>query len=150
MGRGVGGARFSALRGLPPARTIAQPMPAQRDSLNRDEAVIVAATERAVPMLTAARDLVDRLHQTLRNGAKDALPAWITEASTGMLASLGRGIAADYTAVAPALSEPWSNGQTEGQITKPKLLRRQMYGHGSLDLLRARLLGAAKLTLHEN
>jgi len=60
------------------------------------------------------------------------------------------GIAADRTTVAAAIGEPWSNSQTEGQITKLKLLRRQMHGHGSLDLLRARLLGAANLNLHEN
>jgi transposase len=39
-----------------------------------------------------------------------------------------------------ALTEPWSNGQTEGQITKLKLVKRQMYGRGKLDLLRARLV----------
>jgi transposase len=42
-----------------------------------------------------------------------------------------------------ALSLPWSNGQTVGQITKLKLAKRQMYGRAKLDLLRARLLGAA-------
>ena len=43
--------------------------------------------------------------------------------------------------LAAALDEPWSNGQTEGQITKLKLVKRQMYGRARLDLLRARLLG---------
>jgi transposase len=38
------------------------------------------------------------------------------------------------------MSQPWSNGQTEGQITKLKLVKRQMYGRANLDLLRARLL----------
>jgi len=32
-----------------------------------------------------------------------------------------------------------SNGQTEGQITKLKLVKRQMYGRGKIDLLRARI-----------
>lgn len=35
-----------------------------------------------------------------------------------------------------------SNGQTEGQITKLKLVKRQMYGRAKLDLLQARLIGA--------
>ena len=39
-----------------------------------------------------------------------------------------------------ALTESWSNGQTEGQITKLKLVKRQMYGRARLDLLRARLV----------
>jgi transposase len=46
-------------------------------------------------------------------------------------------------AVWAAIAEPWSNGQTEGQITKLKLVKRQMYGRGKLDLLQARLIKAA-------
>jgi transposase len=40
------------------------------------------------------------------------------------------------------LVQPWSNGQTEGQITKVKLVKRQMYGRAKADLLQARLIGA--------
>ncbi|WP_434082916.1 transposase [Acidisoma cladoniae] len=46
-------------------------------------------------------------------------------------------------AIRAAIIEPWSNGQTEGQITKLKLVKRQMYGRANLDLLEARLIGAA-------
>lgn len=53
------------------------------------------------------------------------------------------GLCDDQPAVRAALSLPWSNGQTEGQITKLKLVERQMYGRAKLDLLRARLLGVA-------
>jgi len=38
-----------------------------------------------------------------------------------------------------AITSIWSNGQTEGQITKLKLIKRQMYGRGKLDLLEARM-----------
>ena len=58
------------------------------------------------------------------------------------MASFASGIAQDHAAVQAALIEPWSNGQTEGQNTKLKLVKRQMYGRASLDLLRARLIGA--------
>lgn len=33
--------------------------------------------------------------------------------------------------------------ETEGQITKLKLVKRQMYGRGKLDLLQARVVRAA-------
>jgi transposase len=71
-----------------------------------------------------------------------ALDTWIDDASAGPLASFARGFRDDQHAVTAALSLPWSNGQTEGQITKLKLVKRQMYGRSKLDLLRARLLNA--------
>jgi transposase len=46
----------------------------------------------------------------------------------------------DYRGAAIAL--PWSNGQTEGQITRLKLVKLQMYARGKIDLLQARLIGA--------
>jgi transposase len=58
------------------------------------------------------------------------------------MASFANGIVQDHEAAKAALTEPWSNGQTEGQNTKLKLVKRQMYGRASLDLLKARLLGA--------
>jgi hypothetical protein len=42
-----------------------------------------------------------------------------------------------------AITEPWSNGQTEGEITKLELVKRQMYGRAKIDLLQGRLTGAA-------
>jgi transposase len=78
-----------------------------------------------------------------RSRAADKLDAWIAAARDGLLSSFANGIAADRNSVHPALVHPWSNGQTEGQITKLKLVKRQMYGRAKLDLLRARLLGAA-------
>ena len=40
-----------------------------------------------------------------------------------------------------AIATAWSNAQAEGQITKLKLVKRQMYGRGKLDLLEARVVG---------
>ncbi len=59
------------------------------------------------------------------------------------MSSFAKGVAADKAAISAAIVEPWSNGQTEGQITKLKLVKRQMYGRANLDLLRARLLPAS-------
>ncbi|MCK3781316.1 transposase, partial [Ensifer sesbaniae] len=61
---------------------------------------------------------------------------------TGLVASFANGIVKDRAAVSAALTSPWSNGQTEGQITKLKLVKRQMYGRGKIDLLQARVIGA--------
>ena len=42
-----------------------------------------------------------------------------------------------------ALEYEWSQGQVEGHVHWLKLVKRQMYGRGNLDLLRARVLYAA-------
>jgi hypothetical protein len=60
-----------------------------------------------------------------------------------LVASFANGIIKDQAAVSAAITSSWSNGQTEGQITKLKLVKRQMYGRGKLDLLQARVIGAA-------
>lgn len=53
------------------------------------------------------------------------------------------GLAKDGDAVRAALTMPWSNGRTEGQVNRLKLLKRQSYGRAGLDLLRRRVLLAA-------
>lgn len=56
--------------------------------------------------------------------------------------SFANGVIKDKAAVSAAITTSRSNGQTEGQITKLKLVKRQMYGRAKLDLLQARLIGA--------
>jgi transposase len=52
----------------------------------------------------------------------------------------------DLTAVRNAITETWSNGQTEGQINRLKMLKRAMYGRAGVDLLRARMIPSAPAT----
>lgn len=54
----------------------------------------------------------------VRNAREGALAAWLNEAEVSMIASFARGLRSDHAAVAAALREPWSNGQTEGQINR--------------------------------
>ncbi len=79
----------------------------------------------------------------IRTRAASDLEPWLNDASTSLIASFANGVMRDRAAVGAAVAEPWSNGQTEGQITKLKLVKRQMHGRGKLDLLQARLIGAA-------
>jgi transposase len=51
-----------------------------------------------------------------------------------------RTVRRDVDAVTNALTERWSNGQTEGQINRLKTLKRAMYGRAGAELLRARML----------
>ena len=74
------------------------------------------------------------------------LDAWLVEASgcgVPTLETFAAGLKKDGAAIRAALTMPWSNGQTEGQVNRLKLVRRQMYGHAGFNLLRRRVLLAA-------
>jgi transposase len=96
---------------------------------------IALAYERAQEFVTMARE---------RTG--QGLDAWLTRVTTSGIAELdrfARGLTDDGAAVEAGLSQVWSNGQTEGQVNKLKLLKRQLYGRANFDLLRRRVLQAA-------
>ena len=67
---------------------------------------------------------------------------WLAEALASDLRSFAEGLRQDLAAVWAALARPWSNGETEGQITRLKLIKRSMYGRAKLDLLRIRVMAA--------
>jgi transposase len=133
----------AALQRVPSARTVARLMTSGRDRLTKTETVTVAAIEAGVPGLVEARELVALFHALVRAMTPAKLETWMGRASTSLIASFARGVAKDEAAVRAAMTLPWSNGQTEGQITRLKLVKRQMYGRGKIDLLQARLIGVA-------
>lgn len=127
-------------------------------ALDAMEAAFLARV-RQDPEAAAVADLAGRFctlirqccreRQTRNNeqSSTEALTAWTADArSSGIQAvetfaagleqaGRGRGRA--------ALTQPWSSGQAEGQITRLKLLKRSMYGRAGFDLLRRRVLLAA-------
>jgi transposase len=89
--------------------------------------------------------LVDNLTAMVRERLSGPLGDWLETVKGSAYASLksfATGIGQDLIAVRVALELPYSNGQTEGQVTRLKLLKRQMYGRAKLDLLRQRVLYA--------
>lgn len=137
--------RMRGLQKSPSARTLARLMTVGRDHLTKADTVTVAAIEAGVPQLAAARTLMERFHAMIQSKAAADLDTWIEQARLSLVAPLAAGIARDVRAMRAAITEPWSNGQVEGHITRLKLVKRQMYGRAKLDLLEARLLGAAWL-----
>lgn len=90
--------------------------------------------------------LLERFTGILRNLESEQLAEWMAEAEDCGIAEMKGFVVKlhqDLDAVLAGLTLPWSQGQTEGQVTKLKLLRRQMYGRGNFDLVRKRLLRAA-------
>ncbi|TGN73411.1 transposase, partial [Bradyrhizobium yuanmingense] len=139
--RRAGKADAQNLQRIPSARTIARLMTIGRDVLTKAETVTVAAIEAGVPNLVDAREIIAEFHLIIRRKAEAGLAPRIERARQSRSLVRQR-VVKDEAAVRAAITSPWSNGQTEGQITRLKLVRHQMYGRGKIDLLQARLIGA--------
>jgi transposase len=73
----------------------------------------------------------------------DRLEEWITAVEHDTLAPLAgfaRNLRRDLDAVRNGLTLPHSSGPVEGSINRLKMIKRQMFGRASLDLLRKRVL----------
>lgn len=137
----------SALSRVPSSRTFARLMPFGRDTLCKSETVTVAAIETGVPPLVETREIIATVQHMIRKKSLAAFEPWLKRARSSPVASFANGIANDQAAVRAAIVSPWSNGQTEGPITKLKLVKRQMSGRGEIDLLQARVIGAQSAPL---
>jgi transposase len=75
----------------------------------------------------------------------EELSPWLADAQASGIREIGQfalKVRQDEAAVRAGCTQAWSNGQTEGQVTRLKLLKRQMYGRAKFDLLRQRALAA--------
>ena len=112
----------------------------------------VDALKAASAEFTTMRHLAMRFRGLIRGGTPEKLDAWLTDAGASGIYAMqrfARTIRQDIEAVRNA-AEPWSNGQTEGQINRLKTLKRAMYGRASVDLLRARMMPLQEGNLHRD
>jgi transposase len=73
----------------------------------------------------------------------ERLDEWIAGVEADQLPDLHSftaGLKRDLDAVVNGLSLPYSSGAVEGNVNRIKMLKRQMYGRASFDLLRKRVL----------
>jgi transposase len=116
------------------------------DAVREPDAAATAYTtallERSPPM-REAQQLVREFVRLVRERDAGSLPVWVSQAQqseSAEMVSFADGIRRDYAAVEAALRTEWSQGQTEGQVHRLKLIKRQMYGRAKFDLLRQRVL----------
>jgi len=98
------------------------------------------------PDLTLLVELADEFLQLLRHRQPDTFDDWLLKAASCAIKSLptfGKGLFDDYAAVKASLMTEFSNGPVEGLNNKLKMLKRQMYGRASLELLEKRFVMAA-------
>ncbi len=102
--------------------------------------------KQADEKVAEAYDLGQRFAKMVRERQHESLLPWLEDVAKSKISALtgfANGIKQDLAAVTNALSLPWSNGQTEGQVNRLKLITRQMYGRANFDLLRRRVLAAS-------
>lgn len=90
--------------------------------------------------------LAEEFVKIIRGQGSMSIGLWLVKAfDSGIkeLRSFANGLQKDFLAVKEATVSEWSNGQTEGQVNRLKLLKRQMYGRAKFDLLKARILNPA-------
>jgi transposase len=122
-----------------------------RPHLTPRQVAKVQALKEASPDFVAMRGFAMRFRGILRGGDTDKLNVWIDDVlRSGIYAMqrFGKSLRQDLDAVHHALTEPWSNGQAEGQINRLKTLKRAMYGRASVELLRARMLPLQQPVFH--
>jgi transposase len=93
-----------------------------------------------------ANQLIQAFLAIARERRGDDLEAWMADAThSGIneLARFARGLQEDLAAVTAGLTLEWSNGVTEGQSHRLKLMKRQGYGRAGFTLLRQRVLQVA-------
>lgn len=98
------------------------------------------------PQVARAQVLAQEFQAMVRQRRPEALDSWLAaclESGIIELQNFATGLRHEYASICAALSEPWSTGQVEGQITRVKLLKRQMYGRAKFDLLKQRVLQRA-------
>jgi transposase len=114
---------------------------AERDA---DEQRFIELFCATCPMTAQAASLANDFNKLVRDRNLGDLDDWLKRATSQEspveMRRFAKGLQEDLAAVQAALSLPWSNGQTEGQVNRVKLFKRQMFGRAKFDLLRQRVL----------
>jgi transposase len=116
-----------------------------RASLTSQEQQMLAFI-RQEPAIEIVYDLAQRFGTMVRSRQSELLDPWLQAAlGSGIpdLRTFAEGLQREYSALKAALIYPYSTCPVEGQINRLKLIKRSMYGRGSFELLRKRVLIAA-------
>jgi len=113
------------------------------DELTDEDKEALERMKQADDKVAQAYILGQRFVGMIRERKPESLLPWLEDANKSgseALKQFAKGIKQDLDAVTNALSLSWSNGQTEGQVNRLKLIKRKMYGRANFDLLRKRVL----------
>lgn len=141
--------RLEAEPVLPPARKassyssrrISRLLNQSANKWSADEQVFLTHLLTQHESIRGVHELSEQFRQLMTQKSADGLARWCEEAAhVPAYAGFVRGLRQDYAAVEQAFCSEWSNGQTEGQVNRLKMIKRQGYGRAGFDLLRRRVL----------
>ena len=111
--------------------------------LKEEEREELATIRHASETAETIYQLVQEFLQMVRKLEGERLDTWLTAVAASHIENLQRfatGLERDKAAVLMGLTHSHNNGQTEGQVTRIKLIKRMMYGRAGFALLRQRVL----------
>ena len=113
------------------------------DELKEQEQEELLAMCQASAQAVTIYQLVQEFFRLLRARQGTQLDSWLSKVEASAIPELQRfanGLERDKAAVLAGLTLIHSNGQTEGQVTRIKLIKRMMFGRAGFALLRQRVL----------
>lgn len=99
----------------------------EKNYLKQEEALALDRMTQAEPQVETAMKLAQEFLGILRTRQADILPDWLKRARESEIEALKgfvNGPENDLCAVTAAFSLPWSNGPTEGNVNRLKLIKR--------------------------
>jgi len=122
------------------------------EKLTEEQQTALKRVCQAAPEFQTAYELVQGFVHMVCERKAELFSDWLDHAElSGLKEFKGfvQGIRRDHVAVLAALSTAISNGQTEGQVNRLKLIKSQGYGRANFDLLRLRVLHGSGLKAHQ-
>jgi transposase len=113
--------------------------------------ILVDLMKSSIPAFATMGQLTMQLRGIFRSRKVDKLDDWLRHAHDSGIHAMrrfARKVQSDLEAVRNAMREPWSNGPTEGLISRLKTLKRSKGGRAGIELLRARLLPLQAAAVH--
>ena len=136
-------AQAAAAWKAPSGRRAAWLVVADADEIDDTTGKFVEALLAGSPDLAAVIALAREFRAMVRERRADGLDPWFAATEGTALAGFAGGLKRDLAAVRAGLSLSWSSGPVEGQVSRPKTIKRTMCGRAGFDLLRYRVLEAA-------
>lgn len=118
----------------------------EQASLNAGEEDTLQTLITAFPEFAQLRCLTAGFRQALKDKKVEGLRIWRKEVGDSDLPHLrqfSHRLGNEWAELEAACLLPYSNGPTEGVVNRVKMVKRQMFGRGSFNLLRKRILLAA-------